>query len=120
MLHSTQHFLPTCSQPHTTHSINRSKPEIVAGATASGPTLGPGAQCVICFENVDCEAKPGLRAYEFHLNHRDFFVQYPPYPYTTGHAVVIEKEHTRQMITADTSRDLLIFADQFPGIYIAR
>jgi galactose-1-phosphate uridylyltransferase len=51
---------------------------------------------------------------------RDFFIQYPPYPYTTGHAVVIEKEHTRQIINANTSRDLLVFVDMFPGIYIAR
>eukprot|EP00123_Amoebidium_parasiticum_P006103 comp17156_c0_seq2/m.15984 comp17156_c0_seq2/g.15984 ORF comp17156_c0_seq2/g.15984 comp17156_c0_seq2/m.15984 type:complete len:342 (-) comp17156_c0_seq2:75-1100(-) len=77
------------------------------------------AKCVICFENVDSDVKPTLRAYELDLNGRKFFIQYPPYPYCEGHAVVIEKAHEAQIITRNTIVDLLEFCDGFPGIYIA-
>ncbi|KNC86088.1 hypothetical protein SARC_01747 [Sphaeroforma arctica JP610] len=99
-------------------TINRSKPEIVAGQK-SVSSLAPGAQCVICFENVASAGKPGLRAYEFVLNGRSFFVQYPPYPYCDGHAVVIEREHTAQIITRNTVDDLLDFATNFEHLCIS-
>eukprot|EP01134_Creolimax_fragrantissima_P003593 CFRG3593T1 len=96
-------------------TINRSKPEIIAEQAEKSCVLARGAQCVICFENVSSKDKPGLRAYEFVLNGRNFFAQYPPYPYCSGHAVVIELEHTAQIITCDTIADLLDFAGDFPN-----
>jgi len=91
-------------------TINRSKPEIIQpikpGEPAPVPvtTAAPSflGKCIICYENIQSSNKPNLRAYEFKLNGRDFFLQYPPFPYFEKHTCVVEKEHTPQIIGLTT------------------
>jgi len=83
-------------------TINRSKPEIIqpikpgeaapVPVTAAAPSfLG---KCIICYENIQSSNKPNLRAYEFKLNGRDFFLQYPPFPYFEKHTCGRKRTHT--------------------------
>jgi len=107
-------------------TVNRARPEVIQKHNVeehrkerlSAPKLFAG-KCLICFENVASDWKPGLRAFEFKLNNRDFFLQFPPFPYMHRHSVIVEKEHTQQIIELITIQDLLGLSERMPGLSVA-
>ncbi|GAM23951.1 hypothetical protein SAMD00019534_071260 [Acytostelium subglobosum LB1] len=101
-------------------TINCSKPEIIAGVTPQTSNyLNFEGQCVICFENVGSAKRKGLRAFEFECNGRQFFRQFPPYPYFNFHNIIIDKQHIPQVLTLDTIKELLEMCERMPGYKVA-
>jgi len=49
----------------------------------------------------------------------DFFLQFPPFPYMHRHSVIVEKEHTAQIIEMTTIEDLLSLSERMPGLSVA-
>ncbi|MCL6270880.1 hypothetical protein M3P05_13200 [Sansalvadorimonas sp. 2012CJ34-2] len=79
------------------------------------PKYGRAGNCPICWDVVESFHKPGLRAYGLELNGRKWFLQNPPFPYTYGHVVMIEKTHGRRMAVREgTLKDGLAYLDLDP------
>ncbi|KYQ99766.1 hypothetical protein DLAC_03711 [Tieghemostelium lacteum] len=101
-------------------TINCSKPEIIAGVkTQSINYLNYQGQCVICFENIGSQSRKGLRCFEFQCNGKQFFRQFPPYPYFQHHNIIIDREHRPQLLARDTIKELLMISKSMPGYKVA-
>ena len=74
--------------------------------------------CPICFDNIGKAHKPLLRALEFPLAGRDFFIQLTPFPVTPYHFVLIAKKHYPMQVDKQSVVDLIDFVDQAPE-YVA-
>ncbi len=57
--------------------------------------------------------------FEFELNGRAFFLQFPPFPYFNFHSVIVERDHVPQVINEDVLHDLLSMATRFPRFTVA-
>jgi len=107
-------------------TVNRARPEVIQKHNLeehkkerlSQPKLFAG-KCLICFENVASDWKPGLRVWEFTLNDRPFFLQFPPFPYMNRHSVIVEKEHRPQVIELITIQDVMGLSEMMPGLSVA-
>ncbi|EGC39394.1 hypothetical protein DICPUDRAFT_75066 [Dictyostelium purpureum] len=91
--------------------INCSRPEI---PQKNNHNNDKNNICNLCLSNLTL--KKELRVYEFKLkNGKELFKQFSPFPYHKYHNVIIDKQHTPQVLSEDTIKEILELCESMPG-----